>query len=216
MSYVAFFDLDETLIAENSGKVFWEYCLKHKVYSPFDMGFIALALLKFLTGFDETEEFIRNWAACFKGWQVDRMQLITAELFDERIRHLIRPQAQQEIRKHRDMGARTVILSASTRFVCEPVCKHLEMDAVLCTGLGIENGIFTGALEGPYIFGEQKYLSALAYCSEQGFDMTQCYYYGDAFTDRHVMEAVGNPICVTPDRKLKEYARDKSWKIVQW
>ena len=90
------------------------------------------------------------------------------------------------------------------------------MDEALCTALGIRDGKFTGTLASPYVFGEQKYLSALSYCQEHGFDMASCYYYGDAYTDRFVMEAVGFPVCVSPDKKLRAYAAQKNWNVVEW
>lgn len=215
-SYVAFFDLDDTLIAKNSGKIFWDYCFENNIYTPMELGYLGLSLFKFITGFDETEDFIRNWARCFKGWSEDRMHEITRELFDQRIRQVIRHRARDEINRHKSQGARTVILSASTRFVCEPVKEHLSMDEVVCTALGIDDGKFTGTLASPYIFGEQKHLSALSYCAENDIDIQKCYYYGDAYTDRFVMEAVGNPVCVSPDRKLRAYAEQRNWPVVEW
>jgi HAD superfamily hydrolase (TIGR01490 family) len=214
--YVAFFDLDETLLSDNSGKVFWKYCLENSIYTPIELGMLGFSLFKFLTGFEDTEDFVRNWARSFKGWRADRMHEITSELFDTRIKQIIRSSARKEIEMHRERGARTVILSASTPFVCEPVKNYLGMDEVLCTGLAIQEGLFTGDLAGPYIYGEQKYLSALAYSQQQNFDLQKCYYYGDAYTDRFVMDGVGNPICVSPDRKLREYAQNRAWNIVEW
>lgn len=214
--YVAFFDLDDTLLADNSGKVFWDYCVKNKIYSPIQMGFLGFSLFLYLTGFAETEEFVRSWATCFKGWETSKMEFVTKELFELRIRDLIRPQAREAIEYHKRLGAETVILSASTPYVCEPVKDYLQMHAAICTPLGINQGKFTGDLAGPYVFGEQKYLSALDYCAKKDYDLTSCYYYGDAYTDRFVMEAVGTPICVTPDRKLRAHATEKNWQIVEW
>lgn len=214
--YVAFFDLDETLLAKNSGKVFWDYCLENKIYSPLEMGYLGFSLFKFLVGFDETEDFVRSWASVFKGWSEEKMQDITRELFASGIKPVIRSAAENEVARHRAAGARTVILSASTRYVCEPVKDHLAMDEALCTALDIQNGQFTGTLASPYIFGEQKYLSALSYCQENGYDLGKCYYYGDAYTDRFVMEAVGFPVCVSPDKKLRAYAAQKNWSVVEW
>jgi HAD superfamily hydrolase (TIGR01490 family) len=214
--YVAFFDLDETLLAKNSGRVFWDYCIENKIYSAGDVGYLGFALFKFLLGIDDTEDFVRTWASVFKGWSQEKMEEVTRELFDLRIKQVIRQGAEAEVKKHKVAGARTVILSASTRYVCEPVKNHLAMDEALCTALAIQDGKFTGTLASPYIFGEQKYLSALSYAQEHGYDLSKCYYYGDAYTDRFVMEAVGFPVCVTPDKKLRAHAAQKNWSVVEW
>lgn len=214
--YVAFFDLDETLLAKNSGRVFWDYCLKNNIYSPMEIGYLSFSLLKFMIGFDETEDFVRSWASVFKGWSETKMEDVTRELFASGIKPIIRASAENEVARHKAAGARTVILSASTRYVCEPVRDHLAMDEALCTALAVDNGKFTGTFASPYVFGEQKYLSALSYAQEHGFDLSKCYYYGDAYTDRFVMEAVGFPVCVTPDRKLRAYATQKNWNVVEW
>lgn len=214
--YVAFFDLDDTLLSTNSGRVFWDYCYQNAIYTPIEIGILSFSLFKYLIGYEETEDFIRTWARCFKGWSEERMLNITQDVFNTRLRQVIRESAKAEVKRHQSNGARTVILSASTKFVCDPIREHLAMDEVLCTHLAVENGTFTGELASPYVFGEQKYLSALRYAQENEFSLESCYYYGDAHTDRFVMEAVGNPVCVSPDRKLRAYAAQKNWKIVEW
>jgi len=214
--YIAFFDLDETLLSVNSGRVFWDYCVRNGIYSTRELGFIGFALAKFLAGFDETEDFIRNWASCFQGWSESRMQSVTRDLFESEIKSLIRNHARAEVQYHKSQGAKTIILSASTDYVCEPVRQELKMDAILCSHLEIKNGEFTGGLSGPYVFGEQKLLSALRYADETSADLQKCFYYGDAHSDRFVMEAVGNPVCVTPDKKLRAHAAAVNWRVVEW
>lgn len=215
-AYAAFFDFDDTLIRANSGRLFWDYCIEHRVYTPPQLGYVALCALRYLTGIDDTEEFVRNWAVCFRGWPEEKLARMAYEIFDTKIRKAIRRAAIEEIQRHKQQGARVVILSASTPYICEPVREHLRLDGVICTRLRTENGFFTGEFAGPYIFGEQKLLSAISYCEENGLELSKCYYYGDAFTDRFILEAVGHPVCVCPEPKLRELAQRKNWRIVDW
>jgi len=64
------------------------------------------------------------------------------------------------------------------------------------------NGTLTGATEGKLIYAMEKKHCLLSYCQEHGYDPIDSYYYGDSGTDRHVMEAVGYPVAVSPDRRL--------------
>ncbi|HRP68424.1 MAG TPA: HAD-IB family hydrolase [Turneriella sp.] len=214
--YIAFFDLDETLLSENSGRIFWNYCFKNGYYTPSENMFLGLSLLKFILGVNDTEDFVRGWAKVFNGWSEDKMLALAEKVYHEAIQQTIRPLAVQEIKKHQDNAAQVVILSASTPYVCNPVAQALNVNTVICTRLEIQEGTFTGNFASPYVFGEQKYLSALQYANEKGIDLQSCYYYGDAHTDRFVMEAVGLPVCVTPDKKLRTHAQEKNWPILMW
>ncbi|MBV6494735.1 MAG: putative phosphatase [Turneriella sp.] len=214
--YVAFFDLDETLLSKNSGRIFWDYCNKNGFYTPTENALLGISLLKYLLRFDDTEDFVRGWAKIFAGWSEDKMLAISKKFFNEAIYPIMRPAAIDEVEKHKKSGGKVVILSASTPYICNPVGEALGIDGVICTHLEVKDGKFTGNFASPYIFGEQKHLSALKYADEHGIDLKHAYYYGDAFTDRFVMEAVGNPVCVTPDRKLRAHAKTNDWRIVEW
>ena len=88
------------------------------------------------------------------------------------------------------------------------------MDDVVSSELEISNGEFTGKAVGKLNFGTQKAVTMKQFCDEHGYSLDEAYYYGDAFTDRFVLDTVGNAVCVKPEIKLKRMARRKGWKVI--
>ena len=85
---------------------------------------------------------------------------------------------------------------------------------MICTRLESENGLLTGNTSGKLVYGPEKKVRMLAYCRENDQDPAEAWYYGDSHTDSYVMEAVGNPVAVSPDKKLLKIARRNDWSIL--
>ena len=109
---------------------------------------------------------------------------------------------------------KVVILSASTKYLCNLVEEYLKLDDVICSELQVCNGFFTGKITGDYCHGREKLNRALEYCHSNKLRIEDAYYYADSIADIYVLERVGNPICVSPDRKLKRVAAKRNWRII--
>jgi len=88
------------------------------------------------------------------------------------------------------------------------------MDEVICTQLETQNGAFTGRTQGKLVYGEEKKHRMYLFCEAQNSDAQKAWYYGDSHTDQYVMKAVGNPVAVSPDRRLKKIALRYNWPIL--
>lgn len=214
--YVAFFDLDHTILDTSSARLYiiYLYRLGHISRGDLTRGAVMSALHRF--GLFASEDAIKKWVMKYRGVSEQKTMELTRTWFDEMVKGRIRQGAVAEIERHRGGGARTVVLSASTNYGCEPVKEHLGMDDVISTRLEVRDGLFTGELSGDYCYGPVKLTRALEYCVRHGHDMEDAWYYGDALADVHIMERVGHPVCVTPDRKLRKVARKRGWEIVEW
>ena len=213
--YVAFFDLDDTILNTSSGKLFIEYSFKNSMYSPLEiLGGVAVGFAYSL-GMVRTEEVIRKWAMKYKGWLEQDLVDFSDKLFDDVVKDHIRNEMVEEIETHKSAGARVVILSASTPYICRPVQRHLEMHDLLCTQLETSGKVLTGQLSGPYVYGPQKQHYAHKYCIDHGFEPAEAYYYGDSYADRFVLDHVGNAVCVFPDPRLEKIAVEKNWRVLK-
>ena len=48
---------------------------------------------------------------------------------------------------------------------------------------------------------------------DEDIDLTRSWAYSDSATDIPMLEAVGHPVAVNPDRELLKLARERSWEI---
>ena len=213
--YVAFFDLDHTILRISSGRIMFKSSYEHGIIGRMDIVKALLFNFLYRTGMMSPEGVVEHWLMCYRDMSVEIFAPITAEWADE-LKRFIRNDARKEILHHKHNGARTVILSASTTAFCELTKNILAMDDVICSELELIDDIFTGKMKGRYCYGPEKLVRARQYCQEQGLRMEDAYYYADSIADLPAMEAVGTPVCVTPDKKLEREARKRGWKISYW
>lgn len=214
--YVAFYDLDMTILSTSSGKLFIKYLFQKGLISSLDLITGMYISLMHRAGFIHSDAIIRKWVARFSGWSEESMEAMSRDWFLHMVKPTIRDDAAESIHWHNSNGAKTIILSAATRFICEPVQHTLHMDDSICTELDIQKGFFTGKITGEYNHGEEKLQRASDYCNEKGYDLRSAYYYADSISDLPVLEKVQHPMCVTPDRLLRKTANKRGWKILDW
>jgi phosphoserine phosphatase len=104
------------------------------------------------------------------------------------------------------------LISASTQFAVQPVADHLHVD-FLCTQLLDRDDELTGEVVDPPCYGGGKVVWAQRYAAEHGADLRDAYLYTDSYSDRPLLDAVGHPVAVNPDGRLKRLARKRGWPI---
>lgn len=214
--YVAFFDLDKTIIDVNSTRYIALFAQKHNLLSKFDIISGLYYSILYKAGFLSTETLMEIMTRWLKNVEVSRLEQLFNDLGSYLVETKIRQKAKKAIDFHRSQGAKTVILSASVKSVCTPVRDYLQIDDVICTKMELNDGIYTGKVSGNYCYGEEKLLRVKDYCQQHQFTFENAWYYADSISDLSVLSAVGHPICVTPDRKLEKHARKMGWTVEIW
>jgi len=215
-SYIAFFDLDRTIIRTNSGRTLVQQAYQHKLLNLIDLLKAVYLSLLFRFHLRETTRIINSMVSWMKGVSVHQMNEISEELFRNHILLTIYKEAAEEIRFHKSKGGKVVILSSAILPVCKIVADYLDMDDIICSHLETENGVYTGRPEGRLCFGDEKHIRLLEYCRERKINTSDSWYYGDSISDLAALNSVGVPVCINPDRKLRKEALEKSWRILNW
>ncbi len=214
--YIAFFDLDRTIIKTNSGKTLIKQAYKHKLLSRTDLfkGIYLSLLYRF--NLRETTGIINSMVSWMKGVSEKQMNELSVELFRNHILLSIYDEVAEEIKFHKSKGGKVVILSSAILPVCKIVADYLKMDDIICSFLETENGVYTGRPEGRFCYGNEKVVQLLNYCKLNLVDPGDSWYYGDSIGDLPALDTVGIPVCINPDRKLKKEALKKGWRILKW
>ncbi|HDR68513.1 MAG TPA: HAD-IB family hydrolase [Bacteroidaceae bacterium] len=211
--YIAFFDLDMTLLSVNSANIFVRESLNRNMMTREQVRYAYWLSLLHKLDWKDTGIIIRRLLGWLEGLRVPEVEMMCEEVFNESLKDFLRPGVLHEIDLHRQQDAAIVLLSSATTFACSPVAKYLNMDDVICSRIEEQNGLLKGHTSGKLVFGPEKKYRLLSYCETEGYNPYEAYYYGDSISDLHVLEAVGNPVCVYPDKKLRRIAVRRGWRI---
>ena len=126
------------------------------------------------------------------------------------------PDALRQLNDHRANGHRIVLVSGGIEPVLRPLDQILAPDALVAAQPEMEDSRLTGRLVGGPLSGQRKARAALEVAATLGVDMQQSYAYADSYADREILECVGHPVAVNPDRRLRKLARREGWQIRRW
>lgn len=212
----AFFDLDKTIIAKSSTLAFSREFQAGGLISRRAMLRSAYAQFVFFTGgadhdqMDKMREFMSQLCA---GWDVATVRDIVHETLTTIVEPLVYDEAVTLIEEHRAAGRDIVIVSASGVEVVEPIGEMLGADRVIATRMEIVDGKYTGNID-YYAYAEEKARAIEHLAATVGYDLEECFAYSDSVTDVHMLEVVGHPFAVNPDRELRRIATARQWPVL--
>ncbi|GAB09232.1 hypothetical protein GOARA_034_00070 [Gordonia araii NBRC 100433] len=217
-SIAAFFDLDKTVIARSSALAFTRPFYSGGLINRRSVIKSAYAQLLFtLTGADEdqVERLRAHVTDMCRGWPVDQINTIVNETLHDIVEPLVFAEATELIANHQARGHDVVLISASGMEMVEPIGEMLGVDAVRASRMAIVDGRYSGELEF-YCYGEAKAEAMRELAKENGYDLAECYAYSDSITDLPMLDAVGHPTAVNPDRALRKIATGNGWPILSF
>ncbi|HOW10146.1 MAG TPA: HAD-IB family hydrolase [Bacteroidales bacterium] len=215
-SYIAFFDLDKTLIRANSSVILLRVAYRKKMISIKDILKALWLSLLFRFNLRETERIIGRMVRWLSGVSENSLGELISDAFEEQMKNLIPESAKSEIRSHKDKNAHVVILSSALYPVCRIFADYLDMDDIICTMPESSGGIYTGKPAGRLCFGKEKRSRLTGYCEKNNKQTEDAWFYSDSADDLPSLEIVGHPVCVNPDRKLKTKAAERGWPVCIW
>jgi len=212
----AFFDLDKTIIAKSSALAFSKPFYAGGLINRRSVLRSAYAQFVFHLGgadHDQMEKMREFLSKMVTGWHVDTVREIIAETLHNIVEPLVYDEAVSLIEDHHLAGRDVIIVSASGSEMVEPIGELLGVDAVVASRLSTEEGRFTGAIDF-YAYAENKAVAMQELAEQRGYDLSRSFAYSDSITDVHMLEVVGHPHAVNPDKELRRVAREREWPIL--
>jgi HAD superfamily hydrolase (TIGR01490 family) len=214
----AFFDLDKTIIAKSSTLAFSRSFYAGGLITRGSVLRSAYAQFVYLVGgadHDQMEKMRKYLSALSTGWDVQTVRDIVADTLHHIVDPLVYDEAVSLIEDHHLAGRDVVIVSASGAEVVEPIGEKLGADAVIATRMEIEDGRYTGDISF-YAYAENKATAIHRLAERKGYDLARSYAYSDSITDVHMLEVVGHPYAVNPDKELRKVAASRGWPVLQF
>jgi len=212
----AFFDLDKTLITENSARLWMMRMYRQGRVGRMDIAAGGLFLLAYHLGVVNMERATRKALSTVIGASEDELRRDTEAWFHEEVVPVEAPGARAVIEEHRLAGHRLVLLTSSSPYESACALKHWGLDDSLSMQYEIVDGRFTGEVVLPLCYGEGKVHYAEELAAEKAIDLDESWFYTDSYTDLPMLERVGHPMVVNPDPRLRREARRRGWPILDW
>jgi HAD superfamily hydrolase (TIGR01490 family) len=212
----AFFDLDKTIISKSSTLAFGPSFYRYGLISRGDAmrSALAQALFRFAGADHSRMEKIRDHVSQLcRGWPADRVGEIVTRHLEDLIVPLVYAEARALLLEHRGAGQDVIIVSTSGQEMVGPIGALLGAASVIATRMEITEGRYTGNFEF-YAYGEAKAARVRELAAERGYLLPDCYAYSDSVTDLPMLEVVGHPRVVNPDRALRKIAEQRGWPIL--
>jgi HAD superfamily hydrolase (TIGR01490 family) len=139
---------------------------------------------------------------------------LRARFVEQRIEPVIAAQARAVLDHHRARGDTIAIITATNRFITEPIATRLGVDHLIATEPEIVDGIYTGAIAGTPSFQDGKIERAKAFVADQDTTFDHITFYSDSHNDLPLLRWADTAIAVDPDERLAAAARQAGWPIV--
>jgi HAD superfamily hydrolase (TIGR01490 family) len=214
----AFFDLDKTVIAKSSALAFGRPFYRDGLIGRRDMVKAAYAQLIFRVGGADDQQMARIRDAVAQlcmGWRADQVRQIVNETLHELIDPYVYAEAAALIVEHRTAGRDIVLVSSSGDEMVRPIGELLGITDIIATRMVVEDGRYTGEVEF-YAAGPNKATAIRELAAERGYDLADSYAYSDSISDTPLLETVGHPTAVNPDRALRRVAVERGWPILEF
>lgn len=212
---LAIFDLDNTLIGGDSDYLWGRFLAEHGIvdgewyeqenlrfYEEYKAGTLDIfAFLRF-----SLRPLAENDPADLLRWR--------AEFIETTIRPIQLPAAQALIERHRDYGDTLLIITATNRFVTEPIANLLGIPHLIATDPEMRDGRYTGNVVGTPCFQQGKITRLNEWLNAQGGDLKGSWFYSDSHNDLPLLRLVDHPVAVDPDEPLTRHAKHHNWPVV--
>lgn len=212
---LAIFDLDHTLLVGDSDHLWGEYMIERglvereqhqrqndRFYEDYQAGTLDIhAYTRFAL-----EPLVRLGPG--------KLLPLRERFVRERIEPIVAPLAPMLLEKHRIQGDELLIITATNRFVTEPIAALLGVDELLATDPETVDGGYTGNVTGVPCYREGKCARLSQWLAERDQKYDRVTFYSDSHNDLPLLLQVDEPVAVDPDATLRAHAEQHRWPII--
>ncbi|WP_394753418.1 HAD family hydrolase [Crenothrix sp.] len=212
---LAIFDLDNTLIANDSDYLWGQFLVDQGVV---DKAYYESANATFYEDYKhgtlDIIAFLNFSLKPLADNQPEQLYQWREKFITDIIKPLLLKPAQQLIAKHKQKGDTVLVITATNRFVTEPIVSLYGIDILLATTPEFIDGRYTGKFTGVPCFQEGKVTLLQEWLKITKHTLEGSWFYSDSHNDLPLLKLVDNPVAVDPDEKLASFAAQANWPII--
>ena len=217
-SGAAFFDLDRTLISRSSSLALAGTFRSRGLIGRRQVAKAAIAQLvfaRFGAGQSRVGQTADSAMSVLRGLPVTLMREIAVEAWEPVLKPLVYREALELAQDHRARGERVFIASAALQEVVEEISSRLGFDGAVASRAEVRDGAYTGRLD-RRLYGQAKADALVELATAEGIDLSGSTAYSDSYSDVPLLQAVGHPVVVNPDRALRRLAAEAEWRSLRF
>lgn len=210
----AFFDIDNTIIRGASAFHLGRELYRRDFFRLRDLitfGIHQARYLAFGENLNQIDDVQQRGLAIMQGHSVAEIVAIGEEVYDQVLALRIYPGTQALLDEHLASGHEVWLISATPVEIGSLIARHLGATGALGTVAEHRDGLYTGRLVGSLLHGQAKGAAVRHLAAERGIDLEQSFAYGDSLNDLALLQSVGNPCAINPDRRLRNFAAEAHW-----
>jgi HAD superfamily hydrolase (TIGR01490 family) len=212
---LALFDLDNTLLHGDSDHAWGDWLCERGIldgvaYKARNDAFYQ----DYLTGKLDIAAYLNFSLEILGRSEMAQLEAWHREFMDECIEPIILAKGEALLAEHRDAGDKVLIITATNRFVTEPIARRLGVETLLATECEMLEGRYTGRTTDIPCFREGKVTRLNRWLDEHGLDLSDSAFYSDSMNDLPLLEQVTRPVAVDPDPQLRAEAEKRGWPII--
>lgn len=212
---LAIFDLDNTLIGGDSDHLWGQFVCEQGLVDGTDFAarneqFYA----DYQAGDLDITAYLRFALGPLKGRPQAELASLHQQFMREKIEPITLPAATALIEEHRDKGHQLLIITATNRFITEPIARHLGIDELIACEAQQVDGLYTGEPQGVPSYHAGKVTRLLDWLDGRHESLKGAWFYSDSHNDLPLLELVDNPVAVDPDDTLRARALAEGWPVM--
>ncbi len=212
---LALFDLDNTLLMGDSDHAWCEFLMdkgviEGEVFREANDRFYK----EYEAGTLDMQEYLAFQLKPLGEHPMEELRRWREEYVSTRVEAMISPDALALLEKHRSRGDELVLITATNRFVTEPIAERLSVPTLLATKVEKAGGRYTGRPAGVPTFREGKVTRLEEWLKETSKTLEGSFFYSDSQNDLPLLDRVDHPVAVNPDPILRAHAQEKGWPIL--
>lgn len=213
----AFFDLDGTLIAQNSALLWAKHERRAGNISRWQLARAGIWSALYHLSLIDIETAYAEATRHYRGQSHEALQARTNDWFRQEVAPQLRAAARQAMAEHRSRGHRLVILTSSSRFEASIAAQTWGFDDWLANHFPTDDqGRLTGSYRRPLCYGPGKVLAAEQWAQDHDAELGRSFFYTDSYSDLPMLMRVGEPRVVSPDPRLRLAAKRRGWPVLEW
>ena len=212
---LAIFDLDNTLLGDDSDHLWGQFVCEQGIVDSAEFGRLNDQFYEdYKSGSLDIMAYLRFALGPLKGQAPEQLQRWHREFMREMIEPVILPKAQQLIANHRERRDELLIITATNRFITEPIARALGVDEIIACEPELVDGLYTGEPTGTPSYGAGKVTRLRQWLQGRQVSLEGAYFYSDSHNDLPLLELVDKPVAVDPDETLLARARELGWPVI--